>query len=890
MRYFPVTDKNRTTFRSQKVHVKCIGVSMRSTSLTVLCTAVLIASPPFVGKGNAYYDDVHFALTYYMARKSGYTAIQSYRVASACSATDWDPDTEPVQGKNQAWLLLSPFEGAAQNPRWKFHAMRNEREFDSVLGKSENGALADGGVFKQREALWEGALNVTKNPGVFLHSFQDEDPHRGYGTKWGHWPMMPGCVAEYKAAGLAIGGTTDWVSYRPDDVIALTSRCWGYLQKFMDKNSPHQLWRPYDEAEYAPLVRTLARINPFPPPVSTELQRQLYIQYYAKYNGVGHTIWQNLVNPTELSAIGNQLGVSLSPKELEQQRKGPEVHLAVDAVNAALKAAGFKDVLLGSHYHYDLDSDGALENEYMKDDWVLTGSLQVTLNAPEPVTVTLKMPASATGKEYILPVLTPIKLSPNKPYKWDNLPLGDLILSMERADGKVVRGEVLLDRQMNTYTVSLKGPAAKGTGPLWVSKGPHIYGISAQGPMEAGKFLAPFSGSASGGSYADPGGGASGSATFTGVRNSYREGDLVELTATASNMITSGRAIDCANGESKFFGARDPWETPASSVSVSFTFKPRPFKERVHIGFESKPTNSKAYYSCGFRATWLFEPAAKGVTAPDSPAGSTEPVEIKRTDPPRNPILPKKESEEIKPPIGEPEKPKTETGTAGAALPEFKGTPLELKDWDAHGDNGGSAKFVDGAMVLDASAASGGEAWSFSKTPLKGDFDVSFDYELPKWNPKGDNVLTLDLYMSIDPALDADDSIQVSLVSSGESHQILVKSSRQKSGDDPLASTLGTGPAKDGRIRVIRSGGNWSFHHWHDKKWQAIGTLKYDITPETYIGMSLVQQESPGAAQAKVKVLKNGVGQVQTEFDKLFCAQPTFPFRFLTSHLVPIIG
>lgn len=811
------------------------------------------ATPSF-----GYYDDVHFALTYYMARRCGYTDIQAYRIASACSATDWDQDTEPVQGGNQAWLLLTPFEGAAQDPRWKFHAMRNEREYSDVLGRSPGGDLAEGGVGKQREALWNHALNVTKNPGVFLHSFQDEAPHKGYGTKWGHWPMLPGCVDEYKKAGLVIGGTSDWISYRQADVLSLTERCWGYLQKFMDKNSPYQLWRPYQEQEYAPLIQKLAQINPFPRPIDTELKRQIYIQFYAKSFGINPRGWQNLVNPDELSNIGGQLGVTLTPKELEQQKNGPNVEVAIDAVNSTLGAAGFKDKLPGGHYKYDLDSDGALENEHMADDWYLTGSLNVTLQGAEPVTATLKMPASTTGKEYILPVLTPVKLTPGQPFKWDNLPLGDLILVLEKKDGKSVRAEVKLDRRVNTYEVRLKGATPPGTGPLWVSEGPKAYGFNALGNMGLNKFMPQFSGGGGGATYADPGGGKSGSASWGGIKNAYREGDLFELNLSVSNMHASGSILDFHNGSFRSFGARDPWDPPRPTASLSFPFKPNQNRKKVSVSIRCVPTDSKNFYSCGVEVAWVFEKAADGTKAPAS-EGTKEGVDVTRKDPPRGAII-----EKDKPPVKEPYEPdkieEIPKLNAVGALPEFKGAPLELKEWEDSADGGGSAKAVNGVMTLGASGASGGEASAFSKTPLVGDFDISFDYEMVKWNPTGENVLSLEMYLAIDPRLDADDNVTISLVSSGDNHQFMIQSSRMKSGEEPLTSKLAPGPAKSGRLRVRRVGSTWTFHSWANGKWESIGKLNYGVVPETYIGLSLVQQESPGAAEVRVKIQKNSGG------------------------------
>jgi len=52
----------------------------------------------------AYYDDVHYALTYYIARRAGFTPQQALRIARANLSTDYSPPTEPVQ---KAWQKAS---------------------------------------------------------------------------------------------------------------------------------------------------------------------------------------------------------------------------------------------------------------------------------------------------------------------------------------------------------------------------------------------------------------------------------------------------------------------------------------------------------------------------------------------------------------------------------------------------------------------------------------------------------------------------------------------------------------------------------------------------------------------------------------------------------------
>ena len=59
--------------------------------------ALLVLATVAPGPALAFYDDVHFGLTYYIARRTGFTPMQALRIAHACSATDFSADSEPTQ-------------------------------------------------------------------------------------------------------------------------------------------------------------------------------------------------------------------------------------------------------------------------------------------------------------------------------------------------------------------------------------------------------------------------------------------------------------------------------------------------------------------------------------------------------------------------------------------------------------------------------------------------------------------------------------------------------------------------------------------------------------------------------------------------------------------------
>src|SRR5207248_2588922 len=49
------------------------------------------------GLARAFDDDTHYALTYYLARKVGYSREEAYKVASGNVSIDYDKNTEPLQ-------------------------------------------------------------------------------------------------------------------------------------------------------------------------------------------------------------------------------------------------------------------------------------------------------------------------------------------------------------------------------------------------------------------------------------------------------------------------------------------------------------------------------------------------------------------------------------------------------------------------------------------------------------------------------------------------------------------------------------------------------------------------------------------------------------------------
>ncbi len=488
---------------------------MKGLVRLALAVLTVIASTLSFG----YYDDVHYALTYYMARKSGFTAIQAYRIASVCVSVDYDEDTEPVQKLGQFLQTLKLSDSIAQAPRFSFHAMRDVREHPKSVGKGEDAAAAQGDVSRQLDSLFTSSLHSEGNLGAFLHALQDEMPHRGYGTAWGHWPVEVGAVEEYAGHGLPIGGTTDWISYREFDVVTGAQKSSSYMRRFLEKVSPHQLYRPYDENAFSRLVAKLAQANPFPKPLDTEFKRSQYVQRYSSmaeilgYNVNLRTVRSRMANPVEMEKLSQQLSIGISEPDFWKHVTGPDVKKAISIVDQALKEQGFEDMVPSVHHSYDLDAKGRLSDRTSLDQFVLVGSMTFKVRSSAPVEVMVKMPKQGRAAEHALFGLDPVRMKPNESHTWENLPVGELILEFKKADGKVEQKRIkVTQKESDLGTLEVKGGVNAPAGKTWI-----LTSFEVRGRNVGGVIPAPYQGSSAGGAvFADPTGKASGSATWGG--------------------------------------------------------------------------------------------------------------------------------------------------------------------------------------------------------------------------------------------------------------------------------------------------------------------------------------------------------------------------------------
>lgn len=410
----------------------------------------------------AYYDDVHYGLTYYIARQTGYTHEQAYRIASACSQVDWDPQTEPVQLAGQMMALFTPLDGGIHHPRSLFHSFRIDNDLSRrVIGFEPEGAAAQAEVLERLRNLGRVGVPTTRNPGVFLHAFQDFIPHYGYGTFWGHNPAQQSQFDRHMVHGMMLGGTTDWIHTRPADVLKLCESTNGELIPIMNMLSPHQYARYYYPKEFENLVARLANVNEAPRPLQTDLDRITFIYVALKdKGGPADTLLGAVQGKENLARILETLQDPEQQIRMDKHLRGPDVKKAYEVVNRALAEAGIADRLPPHHIDYDLGTEGGPVNPNQLNDWVLVGDATLTTKGYRSVSVTLHMDVrDATGKAkltelYNVPAVT---IAPGGSHTWKNLPIGKIVARLTPATGDPMTVPMAIMKRENAFDANVGG-------------------------------------------------------------------------------------------------------------------------------------------------------------------------------------------------------------------------------------------------------------------------------------------------------------------------------------------------------------------------------------------------------------------------------------------------
>ena len=367
--------------------------------------------------------------------------------------------------------------------------------------------------------------------------------------------------------------------------------------------------------DYRRLIPALARANPAPPPLDSDLKREMYVHYYAQENGINLRFLAGISDLAVVSDLASQLNRSgLSFKDLAKQKNGPKLEDAILVVNSALQEAGMDDRAPIGPASFNLGPDGNLADESQRDKWVLAGALEVTLQTPPGVsapgqaptyrTIVKMKPTRKGEQEYELHGLEPAMLKQGFLYRWDNLPIGDLIVEITKPDGTIARREVTLEKQETILPVQLEPVVSK----VWICEKPKVRGGTVWGPYEEeGKFLPALSGTATSASFTDPEGKHSGSAKWSALPESLREGQEVRITMSAMKMRVS---MNWPTGSKRSsYGVADlPELYPGrNSLDTSFKFQPGPGKAKFQVSVLAQPTYTAfsdafgVYVTCEYR-------------------------------------------------------------------------------------------------------------------------------------------------------------------------------------------------------------------------------------------------------------------------------------------------
>ena len=423
---------------------------MKRFAMTILVMSVCLLTIA-LRPAHAYWDDVHYYLTYYVARLTGFTPLQAYRIAAANLSTDYDKNTEPTQPDQSEALFgfADPPPVERQNPRWKFHAFRNQVKFRDPVG---NGTQAQQGiamVAKQRDELYQAGVRAN-NPGMFLHSFQDEVPHAGFGSAWGHNfnPDKPAESTEAaRRAGLHIGGSVDWLSFHDKIVsVNLVYDTAAWLSRFMRevevKEKRRQRQRVFEFAASEAMLDALRDQNVAPQPLAVN-ELPTYIQFYKASLGLGAA-------PT---LTADQRAKFIKHKD------GPDLGKAEALVVAAMKQMGMIEgsipPLAQARKEFTFDSNGNVTSSL--DKWVLYGALEVTLEdnsrQPKPVEVVVKAPATMRGEtEYDL--TEPVEMRGGDVKRWEDMPIGEVVIELRRDGKRLTEKRVTIDELVEKDTIS----------------------------------------------------------------------------------------------------------------------------------------------------------------------------------------------------------------------------------------------------------------------------------------------------------------------------------------------------------------------------------------------------------------------------------------------------
>ena len=425
----------------------------------------------------AYYDDMHYDFTYYLARSVGYTPEQAYRIASADLSIDYDPDTEPVQQTAQLkmWAAAAAYHvrdpsgklwtkerksyvSIPSIPRIKFHAMMDCFNWEKCHSDPLHRKKAEAVIPIFQEKLWQGSL-INGNLGAYLHFIEDKPSHDGYPSDNGHWTAVDMWLNN---GALRMGSGTDYIDYDGNDGKRDTRRMLANVLKqmsiYMTTAIPKQrLLAPklvFSEAsvqlenKIENIYQELRRINPIDQaPGFQEASRRTLKKAPKPMPFEPFSAYMGRFLATATPEMWNTFKAGAEPSR--EQAYSTISNGLKKELNSLITTYPFERI------KYELDDNGDPVGQYMIDQWVLFGDLLVDTiflkdgkNVRPSKFVEIKIFSAPTfkgEKPYLLD-----KSSSSEQTLFENLPVGDLKIEVY-SDGKLLNETAFKLQAQNAY-------------------------------------------------------------------------------------------------------------------------------------------------------------------------------------------------------------------------------------------------------------------------------------------------------------------------------------------------------------------------------------------------------------------------------------------------------
>jgi hypothetical protein len=383
---------------------------------------------------DAFYDDTHYSLTYFIARSCGYTPMQAWRVASADVGVDYSGLSEPEQVER-----VKAIEETAHDSRIRFHAM-----WDYRLPVTTSRSLAPAGLRGQEIVL--GRLGDTqRNPGVLLHFLQDEAPHAGYSSWGGHWvPSNRDALDPFWT--LPFGSMTDNLGYSQKQTASMVDKTIAALSAFMVTLQTHQRPRATcNAAAIMPVLVGLIEANPISLAAKSYRLRidRLMADTRKASPALGVTEWQ-------LTLVDNlvELGALAGATKLTAPKADKADAVIAGALNLQFELPQYRYKPASERIPYTYDASGHTPSAV----FALDGALNATVQGAVAGDVSVSLWAAPTrvGEQpYLLQCKTASGVT-----RFTNVPVGDLIVQTV-ADGKVTRTPVRFERPEQPFQISV---------------------------------------------------------------------------------------------------------------------------------------------------------------------------------------------------------------------------------------------------------------------------------------------------------------------------------------------------------------------------------------------------------------------------------------------------